>query len=60
MMKYQGQNMIQKTEAQAKLLNVSNSQILNLMSQIFPDDESINTLNSKQRKVFNVTYPSIM
>lgn len=60
MMKYQGQNMIQKTEAQAKLLNFSNSQILNLMSQIFPDDESINTLNSKQRKVFNVTYPSIM
>ena len=36
------------------------SAILNLMSQIFPDDESINTLNSKQRKVFNVTYPSIM
>ena len=32
------------------------SAIPNVMPQILPDDESINSLNSKQREVFNVVH----
>ena len=46
--------MIEKTQKEIKLM-----QLLTFMSQILPDDEipkGINSLNSKQRKVFNVLH----
>ena len=57
-MKHQMQSMpmkmIEKTQKEIKLM-----QLLTFMSQILPDDEipkGINSLNSKQRKVFNVLH----
>ena len=57
MMKHQGQNILMKVIQKKKKQTKKTSALPSFMPQILPDDEiveGINSLNSKQREIFNV------